>query len=408
MVGGLYFGPPGWAPERLLDARLEGDSESERTPADLREVPSDREGFTKLLEQIGLARTSGVTPGLLEQMQEIGKRDIRAIVLNLLPTQPEFAIGAGLTRIGMRQIVDGLLAIQKVIQPRRVIVLLDRHDWRTWRLWRKARREQNRINRANRRAAKTNGNRMRTFETAAVLNQYPLAHPTILMRRLFGKRLPVGRLPVRVNRVLVDPMACWALGRWMRTGQRLTERPVQLFTRGERDGAAKLVMATVGETIASVCDRHGVSTAGMQVIVNGMLAGEEIDPPMARVETSTESISVRELPLPEYPTPCFSCGWCVDVCPTALNPVSLLKLADEAQRGSGAEGPVGAAELRSGEARESLHCIGCGLCSYVCPTRLPLTQRTLRLRGWVLGATAALGGTPPDRPGVQGDAGGTS
>jgi electron transport complex protein RnfC len=290
--------------------------------------------------------------------------------------------------------VEGLLAIQKVIQPRRVIVLLDRHDWRTWRLWRKARREHIK---SNRKSAKTNGNKTRPFDTSAVLNQYPLAHPTILMRRMFGKRLPVGRLPVRVNRMLVDPLTCWAIGRWMRTGRRFTERPVQLFTRGRKDGAAKLIMATLGETVASVCDRHGVSTAGMQVIVNGMLAGEEIDPARARIETNTESISVRELPLPEYPTPCFSCGWCVDVCPTALNPVSLLKLAEEAQRGGGAEGAVGALELRSGEARESLHCIGCGLCSYVCPTRLPLTQRTLRLRGWVIGAAASLGGNA-DRP----------
>jgi electron transport complex protein RnfC len=399
MVGGLYFGPPGWSPDRLLDARLEDDAEADRTPADLRDIPPDRDGFAKLLEQIGLGRTSGITPGLLEQMQELGKRDIRAIVLNLLPTQPEFAIGAGLTRAGMREMVEGLLAIQKVIQPRRMIVLLDRHDWRTWRLWRKARREQIK---SNRKTAKTSGNKMRIFDTSAVLNQYPLAHPTILMRRMFGKRLPVGRLPVRVNRVLVDPLTCWALGRWMRTGRRFTERPVQLFTRGQKDGAAKLIMATLGETVSSVCDRHGVSTAGMQVIVNGMLAGEEIDPALARIETDTESISVRELPLPEYPTPCFSCGWCVDVCPTALNPVSLLKLAEEAQRGGGAEGAVGAAELRSGEARESLHCIGCGLCSYVCPTRLPLTQRTLRLRGWVIGAAASLGGNadrPADNPG---------
>jgi electron transport complex protein RnfC len=392
MVGGLYFGPPGWSPERLLDARLEDDPESERTPPDLRQVPPDREGFAKLLEQIGLGRTSAVTPGLLEQVQELGKRDIRAIVLNLLPTQPEFAMGPGLTRIGMPEIVDGLLAIQKVVQPRRVIVLLDRHDWRTWRLWRKERRAEIK---ANRKAAKAGGNRIRVFDTASVLSQYPMAHPTILMRRMFGKRLPVGRLPVRVNRMVVDPLSCWALGRWLRTGRRFTERPVQLFTRAQKDGAAKMVMATITETVEALCARHGVSTAGMQVIVNGMLAGEEVDASLARIETWTESVSVRDMPMAEFPTPCFSCGWCVDVCPTALNPVSLLKLADEAQRGGGVEGLIGATELRSGEARESLHCIGCGLCSYVCPTRLPLTQRTLRLRGWVIGATASLGPTAP-------------
>src|SRR3954453_2926208 len=101
MVGGLYFGPPGWLPERLLDARMEGDSEAERGAGGAREVPDSREGFGKLLEQIGRGRTSGVTPGVLEQVEELVKRDIRVIVLNLLPPQPEFAIGAGLTRLVM-------------------------------------------------------------------------------------------------------------------------------------------------------------------------------------------------------------------------------------------------------------------------------------------------------------------
>jgi Na+-translocating ferredoxin:NAD+ oxidoreductase RnfC subunit len=404
MVGGLYFGPPGWVPEQLLDARVDGDPET--SDRETRELPEGREAFGRLLQEIGLTRTSDITPGLLEQVQELGKRDIRAIVLNLLPTQPEFDLAPGLTRLAMREMLEGLAAIQQVIQPRRVLVLLDRHDWRTWRLWRRARKAQIK---SNRRTGGKTSPKNRPFDTSAVLSQYPLAHPTILMRRLFAKRLPVGRLPVRVNRVIVDPVSCWGLGRWLRTGQRFTERPVQLFARGERSGEAKLVMGSVGETVESLCARHGVATAGMQVIVNGMLAGEEVDPALARVETWTESVSVRPIPVAEFPTPCFSCGWCVDVCPTGLNPVSLLKLAEEAQRGGGAETAVGGVGLRSGQARESIHCIGCGLCSYVCPTRLPLTQSTLRLRGWVLGATADLAGarTESDAPLTPPPAGGS-
>ena len=37
-------------------------------------------------------------------------------------------------------------------------------------------------------------------------------------------------------------------------------------------------------------------------------------------------------------------------------------------------------DARTGDALESRNCIGCGLCSYVCPTRLPLATQIIRLR----------------------------
>ncbi len=158
-------------------------------------------------------------------------------------------------------------------------------------------------------------------------------------------------------------------------------------------------MGVIGETVAAFCARFNIATENMQVIANGMMAGEEMDPAIARIQSDTESILIRERPALELPTPCFSCGWCLDVCPTGLNPVNLLDLAERAQ--GGIETAARSADLRSWDARESLHCIGCGLCSYVCPTRLPLTQQALRLRSWVAASASndTLGtsnSTPPE------------
>jgi len=98
-----------------------------------------------------------------------------------------------------------------------------------------------------------------------------------------------------------------------------------------------------------------------------MMSGEEIIPE-AIITATTESISARPRPTVETSTPCIECGWCVDHCPTDLNPLHLHELSQDPLRSS------------LNESLESLHCIGCGLCSYVCPTRLPLTQSTLDLR----------------------------
>ena len=185
MVGGLYFGQPGWGVERIegMEETVKGEG--------ARVVPAGRAEFAMLLEEIGLLRTSAVTPGLLEQMAEIGERDIRAIVLNLLPTQPEFAMGPGLSKVAMAEMMAGLLAIQGVVKARRVMVVGDRHDWRTRRLWRRAVKAETAKRRLGE-GAKEERRRNAAVELKGLLNQYPQAHPTLLLRRLFGEAVAGG------------------------------------------------------------------------------------------------------------------------------------------------------------------------------------------------------------------------
>ncbi len=120
-----------------------------------------------------------------------------------------------------------------------------------------------------------------------------------------------------------------------------------------------------------------------------MLVGRAIDPATTRIDSATDSISIRNPVPPEASSACFACGWCVDVCPTGLTPVHMLEMAQRVDAKAPPEDsdiPTPAALLRSADAHESLHCIGCGLCSFVCPTRLPLTAETLRLRLRVIAA----------------------
>jgi electron transport complex protein RnfC len=368
MKGGLYFGPAAWSPDAVEGlAPLQGVSSEPP-----REVPVDRAAFVELLHSLGFANTSAITPGLLEQAEDLGERRVRALVLNLLPTQPEDALAAALTRVCLDEMIQGLAAIRNVLRTKKVLVVVDRHDWRSRRLWRRGLRLH----------------KFARYQIVKLLNRYPQAHPTLLLRSVLGKRVPVGHLPTRANRFIVDPVACWALGRFILTGERLTQRPVQLFAPlCKEKPAPRLVMATIGESMTDFCERFGVHSsltspaAELQIIVNGMMAGREVDPATARIRADTESISIRPRPAIEQATPCFSCGWCLDVCPTELNPVNLLDLAERASSPDAAS-----AELRSADARESLHCIGCGLCSYVCPTRLPLTEQTLYLRARVASA----------------------
>jgi electron transport complex protein RnfC len=372
-------------------------------PAPFHHLPQHRRDLAALLEELGIRRTSAVVPSLAEQLRHLGGGGAgggegrpRALVVNLLPAQPEFALGAALTRLALEDLRMGVHALHHILRPRNLLIVFDRHDRETRRAWRRVARQ-----------------RLFPLELRPVLNRYPQAHPTILMRTLWGKRLQVDALPSRFNRVMIDPVTPWALGRYLRTKQPFTDRPVQLFVeeRGTRtanraaedgrgvggagrEGAgARLLMAHVGETVAACCARYHVEPGRRQVLINGMLAGVEGTADSV-IDAATESISLREPVEAETPSACLSCGWCVDVCPTALTPVRLMELNGRVpsgiETGPGAAMPVLAGGdgrvLRLTQARESLHCIGCGLCSYVCPTRLPLTQEIVALRTRVAAA----------------------
>ena len=72
---------------------------------------------------------------------------------------------------------------------------------------------------------------------------------------------------------------------------------------------------------------------------------------------------------------CIRCGRCADACPWGLVPVRLHELA-----GSGSIAQASTEGL--GE------CTGCGCCSYVCPSRIPLSAGLRAARAAAAGSAA--------------------
>jgi len=338
MIGGLYFGPPAWLPAAIVDHTT---PPAQGVPPT---APQTREALHGAVSTANIGRTTMHGPSLGEQLETLSGRSIRALVVNLLPLQPEFVLGRAMIQLFADDLLPGLQALIDVIKPRQTLIVFDRYDWALKRLLRRARKG-------------------RPIKLRGLLNRYPQGDATVLLRTLAGKRLPVGAPPTETNHIVIDPVALWALGRYLRTGLTFDRRPVQLFLPDE---APRLIMGTIGETLRTCCNRHAIGVDRRQVIINGMLAGTRAERDDV-IQGHTESISLRDVPIAEVPAPCISCGWCIDHCPTGLNPVELLQLAQTGKTTSSAAG-------------EAKHCIGCGLCSYVCPTRLPMTPNIVALR----------------------------
>ena len=192
-------------------------------------------------------------------------------------------------------------------------------------------------------------------------NDYPQAHPSLLLFSLLRRRLPPGRLPTDVGVVLVDAAAAADVGR--PPGDSL----VRIGVRDHFGRQTHLLAVPDGTPIADVLRFVGVDPAAAAVRAGEFLRDQFVsaDTPVTAAGERTFHAVARVTPA--NPDPCVRCGWCVEACPTRVHPAGLL---DAAQRGD----PALAA--RYGLAG----CIECGICTYVCPTRLPLLAGIRDLR----------------------------
>jgi electron transport complex protein RnfC len=206
-------------------------------------------------------------------------------------------------------------------------------------------------------------------------NHYPQPDPSLLLHSLTGRRLRRGQLPTDQGVLLLDAAAAFAVGRALVLGEPMLRVPLAVHDRAalasnaDPAAATHLVSVPVGTPLHDVLNwldighgRRGLeSWAGAplrehRLSSESIIAGGELGIFVAPREPSIN------------PDPCIRCGWCVEGCPVDAQPAALLDAAQRADRRRAARNGLDV-------------CIECGICSYVCPSHLPLLQGIRTLRG---------------------------
>jgi electron transport complex protein RnfC len=326
--GGLYFGLPAW------DAPVwpAPDIPSDSPPAVL---PESAPALRALTLKLNFARYDIWTPSLPDQL---AVQPLRHVILNLIAPQPESIMPRILSEFELPRLIAGLNLISQCIAAAKVSVVLPRHESELRYQWRMAVKKHR-------------------WGLRSLVNRYPLGHPSMLLRTLLGLKLKPDESPADHGVVLLDPISCWMLGCWIQTGVRPGSRPVELFTH---NAMPRLIAAPLGQPLSQVLKNAGILWQDQQCIINGMMAGQRVDPAATVLEPWMQLISIRPVPAEEQAVDCIRCGWCVSACPSGLNPAALMahiRVMDS---------------LPAVSPHEASACIECGLCSYVCPSRLPL------------------------------------
>ncbi len=193
------------------DGGAGGAAKQASVPVEAAQVPALEDG----LRRAGIGQTSASVPSLLAQVRQLGTARARALVVNLLPQQPESMLPHALSLREMPRLLAGLQWLRRAVPARRTLLAFDRHDLHCRHIWRKSTRRQG-------------------VRLAPLLNQYPQAHPTVLLRMLLGAKLPVGALQTRVGAVMVDAVTLWAMGGYVLEETGFVSRPVEVFGAGWR------------------------------------------------------------------------------------------------------------------------------------------------------------------------------
>lgn len=196
-----------------------------------------------------------------------------------------------------------------------------------------------------------------------VPTRYPMGSEKQLIQTLTGLEVPAGGLAADIGLMVHNAATAYAVHQALRHGRPLVSRVVTVSGGAVNNpGNFEVPLGTLAEDLVAHCG--GVKEQPRRQLLGGPMMGitlPQLQVPIVKGSNGVLLLSDAEVRDAPSPQPCIRCGRCVSACPLGLMPLEM------------------AARARQGNAEDAqefglLDCIGCGTCSYVCPSHIPLTQ----------------------------------
>jgi electron transport complex protein RnfC len=202
---------------------------------------------------------------------------------------------------------------------------------------------------------------------------YPLGHPHLLFKRIFGKEIP------SPHRNTIDMGAAFSnVDNILHALDAVKQGEPQLITyisvSGEGIRTPKNLKVHIGTPLKEIIDLcGGIKERPGRIVLGTPLDGSaqlSLESPVLKNTLWLWIQSKKSVVTDKYRS-CIGCGDCVDICPVNLMPNLLGKFCEFGKYQEAAD------------QYNLFTCIECGLCAYVCPSRRPIVH-FIRLGKWEL------------------------
>lgn len=191
--------------------------------------------------------------------------------------------------------------------------------------------------------------------------KYPQGAEKQLIYSIMKKEVPSGGLPMDVGVVVQNVGTIYAIREAVALKKPLFERYITVTGNlVNRPGNYKVRIGTRISDIVEECG--GLKEYPSKVIMGGPMCGislQSMDVPVVKGTSGLLFLSEREVNHEDF-SPCIKCGRCVSACPIALVPCDIGNAVENKRF-----------DLLD---RNVFDCIMCGACSYICPSRRPLSH----------------------------------
>jgi electron transport complex protein RnfC len=267
-------------------------------------------------------------------------KHIDTVILNGAECEPYLTADHRLMLEHPEEIIEGLKIIMRVVGAERGLIAIERN-------------KPDAIETLN---EKTGGDG--PVDVLDLKVKYPQGAEKQLIKAITGREVPCGGLPMDVSCLVQNVGTSYTIYQALRYGKPLVARVLTVA-----GGAAKSpgnFRVRIGTPFRHVIAASGGASADCKKIIMGgtMMGIAQVtdEAPVIKGTSGILLLSAGEV-LDEKPGPCLRCGRCVDHCPMQLVPNEIARFVEKGR-------------LDLAEQYGILDCMECGVCAFVCPSKI--------------------------------------
>lgn len=271
--------------------------------------------------------------------------DIHTIVINAVECEPYLSSDYRLIKDSPEQVIYGLKYLMQASGAKKGVIA---------------------VKKTKKELIEVLGNELHRFEDldisiAKLGNYYPQGWEVEVFKNALGIKVPVGELPMKYGVLGFNVSTCQSVYEALKHNLPVIKRYVTV--NGDAIKFPQSIRTRVGASIKELIrlsDGYTTDADKVEIIIGGPMMGSAVKTDDVIVTPLTTSVLVFKNT--EYlEEPCVRCGSCVINCPVDIQPVQIMNAVKRNDK-------------KAVKALEANKCIECGLCAYVCTSKIHVTD----------------------------------